>query len=608
MTTRMNNQDVAAALQTIGDILLIKGENRFRILAFQNAAESITNLGQDINAVYAAGELQSIPNVGKAIAADISQLLETGQIGYLEELKAEVPLGVVEMLQVPDMGPKKAARLWQELGITSLAELRAAAEAGKLRDLPGFGVKSEEKILRGIDLLAQRGEQRTPLGLARPAVLNLAESLRAALPAGAIDQIEPAGSVRRWKETVGDLDLLATLGPGADAGAGAVMAAFQTLPAVSAVIASGRTKSRVRLANGLECDLRLVEPRHWGAALQYFTGSKEHNVALRELALKQGWSLNEYGLTATGKGEASEGEERFFAAEADLYRFLGLEWIPPELREDRGEIEAAREQRLPRLLTEADLVGELHGHSTWSDGTASIAEMAAAAQRRGYHYWLVSDHSIGLGIVGGLDGERLRQQAAEIRALNEGWAREGVDFQLLQGIEVEILADGSLGLPDDVLAGLDVVVASIHSSLRQDRETITARCLRAVQNPHVDILGHPTGRLLGKREPSEIDLERVLQACAATGTVAEINAHPSRLDLNDVFARRAVALGCRIAISTDAHAPDEMNLLPYGVATGRRAGLTPEVVINTYPASMMLGMLKPKPIVPSLADSNDAIR
>lgn len=591
MSTRITNQDVAAALQTIGDILLIKGENRFRVLAFQNAAESITNLGQDINAIYAAGELQSIPNVGKAIAADIAQLLETGQIGYLEELKAEVPMGVVEMLQVPDMGPKKAARLWQELGITSIAELRAAAEAGKLRDLSGFGVKSEEKILRGIDLLARRGEQRTPLGMGRPAVLDLAAGLRAALPPGSIDQIEPAGSVRRWKETVGDLDLLATLGPAGDPDA--VMAAFQSLPAVAEVVAAGRTKSRVRLANGLECDLRLVEPRHWGAALQYFTGSKEHNVALRELALKQGWSLNEYGLTATGKGDAPEGEERFFAREAELYGFLGLDWVPPELREDRGEIEAAREHRLPRLLAQTDLLGELHGHSTWSDGTASIEEMAAAAQRRGYRYWLVSDHSVGLGIVGGLDGERLRQQAAEIRALNEGWARAGVDFRLLHGIEVEILADGSLGLPDDVLALLDVVVASIHSSQRQERETITARCLKAVANPHVDILGHPTGRLLGKRDPSDLDLERVLQACAAAGTVVEINAHPSRLDLNDVFARRAVALGCRIAISTDAHAPDEMDLLPFGVATARRAGLAPADVINTRPAVEMLALLKP---------------
>ncbi len=590
MPTRITNQDVAAALQTIGDILLIKGENRFRVLAFQNAAESIANFGQDINAVYAAGELQSIPNVGKAIAADIAQLLETGQISYLEELKAEVPMGVVEMLQVPDMGPKKAARLWQELGITSIAELRAAAEAGKLRDLSGFGAKSEEKILRGIDLLARRGEQRTPLGVGRPAVLDLAAGLRASLPPGSIDQIEPAGSVRRWKETVGDLDLLATLGPAGDPET--VMAAFQTLPAVAEVVAAGRTKSRVRLANGLECDLRLVEPRHWGAALQYFTGSKEHNVALRELALKQGWSLNEYGLTATGKGEAPEGDERFVPAEPELYDFLGLEWIPPELREDRGEIEAARERRLPRLLAESDLLGELHGHSTWSDGTATIAEMAAAAQRRGYRYWLVSDHSTGLGIVGGLDSERLRQQAEEIRALNEGWAAAGVDFRLLHGSEVEILADGSLGLPDDVLALLDVVVASIHSSQRQDRETITARCLKAVGNPHVDILGHPTGRLLGKRDPSDIDLERVLQACAAAETVVEINAHPSRLDLNDVYARRAVALGCRIAISTDAHAPDEMGLLPYGVATARRAGLTPEDVINTRPAPEMLALLK----------------
>jgi DNA polymerase (family 10) len=591
MSTRTTNQDVVAALQTIGDILLIKGENRFRVLAFHNAAESIANLGQDINAIHAAGELQSIANVGKAIAADIAQLLETGQIGYLEELKAEVPMGVVEMLQVPDMGPKKAARLWQELGITGIAALRAAAEAGKLRHLSGFGVKSEEKILRGIDLLARRGEQRTPLGLARPTALALAAGLRAALTPGSIDQIEPAGSVRRWKETVGDLDLLATLGPAGDPDT--VMAAFQTLPAVAEVVAAGRTKSRVRLANGLECDLRLMEPRHWGAALQYFSGSKEHNVALRELALKQGWSLNEYGLTATGKGEAPAGEERFFADETELYGFLGLDWVPPELREDRGEIEAARDHRLPRLLALTDVLGELHGHSTWSDGAANIAEMAAAAQRRGYRYWLVSDHSVGLGIVGGLDGERLRQQAAEIRALNEGWAQAGVDFRLLHGIEVEILADGSLGLADDVLALLDVVVASIHSSQRQDRETITARCLRAVQNPHVDILGHPTGRLLGKRDPSDIDLERVLPACAAAGTVVEINANPNRLDLNDTFARRAVALGCRIAISTDAHTPDEMDLLAYGVATARRAGLSPADVINTRPAAEMLALLKP---------------
>ncbi len=595
MPTRFTNQSVAEQIRLMGDILLIKGENRFRVLAFQNAAESISNLGQDINGVYAAGRLQDIPNIGKSIANDITELLETGQIQYLEQLKQEVPLGVVDMMQVPDMGPKKAARLWQELGITSVAELRAAAQEGKLRTLSGFGAKSEEKILRGIELMERRGgDTRLPLGVARPAVLDLVASLAAALPSGALDQVEPAGSVRRWKETVGDLDVLATLGPAGNAEQ--VMAAFRSLPQVSDVVVSGATKTRVRLANGLECDLRVVEPRHWGAALQYFTGSKEHNVTLRELALKQGWSLNEYGLTATGKpggaGQAVEGEERFFTREEDLYGFLGLDWVPPEMREDRGEIDAAREHRLPRLVQRDDLLGEVHGHSTWSDGTASIAEMATAAIQRGYRYWLVSDHSTGLGIVGGLDGERLQQQAAEIRDLNVRWAAEGVDFRLLQGIEVEILADGALGLPDEVLALLDIVVASIHSSQRQDRETITARCVQAVRNPHVDILGHPTGRLLGRRPPSDIDLEHVLQVCAETGTVVEINANPSRLDLNDVYARRAVDLGCRIAISTDAHAPGEMDLVAYGVATARRAWLAPEDVINTRPAAAMLALLK----------------
>ncbi len=591
-TRRLTNREVADHIRLIGDILLIKGENRFRILAFQNAAETIANLTQDIYTLYEAGELQSIPHVGKSIAADIAELLETGQIAYLEELKREVPLGVVEMMQIPDMGPKKAAKVWQELGITDIAELQAAAEAGRLRTLPGFGAKSEEKILKGIELLRRRGEARVPLGVARPLALELIAGLREALPTSILARVEAAGSVRRWKETIGDLDLLATLGPAGDAEA--VMAAFRRLPQVAEVLVSGATKTSVRLANGLACDLRLVEPRHWGAAWQYFTGSKDHNVALRELALKQGWSLNEYGLTATGKGPAPAGAERFFAGEEELYHFLGLEWIPPELREGRGEIEAARTGSLPSLLTEADILGEVHGHSIWSDGTASIAEMAAAARRRGYRYWVVSDHSVGLGIVGGLDAERLRQQAEEIRQLNAQWAAAGDDFRLLQGIEVEILADGSLGLPDEVLARLDVVVASIHSSLRQDRATITTRCRRAVRNPYVHVLGHPTGRLLGKREPTAIDMEAVLQACAETGTVVEINANPARLDLNDIHARRAVELGCKIVINTDAHAPAEFALLAYGVATARRAWLTAADILNTQPLEAMLAQLKGK--------------
>ncbi len=586
-TTRLTNIEVARQLRLIGDILLIEGENRFRVLAFKNAAESIENEGQDINGIYAAGELTKIPNVGKGIAVDVGQLLDTGQIEFLEELKKEVPLGVVDMMRVPDMGPKKAARLWHELDITSIEALKAAAQAQQLRPLKGFGAKSEEKILKGIALLEQGKDERIPLGVARPAVLDLIAGLRSGLPDGVAAKIEPAGSVRRWKETIGDLDILAV-----SEDTEALRSAFQALPQVVDVVTAGVTKNRARLANGLECDLRVVEGKHWGTALQYFTGSKEHNVALREIALKQGWSLNEYALTAIGRGDVPEGEERFFQTEAALYEFLGMEWMPPELREDRGEMRAAGAGTLPDLLTLDDIQGELHGHSTWSDGTVGIEGMAENAMRLGYTYWSVCDHSVGLGIVGGLDAERLSQQAADIRRLNERWKEDGVNFRLLRGTELEVLADGTLGLADDVLADLDVVVASIHSSLRQERGIITERCLTAVRNPHVDILGHPTGRLLGRRPPSDLDVERVLHACAETGTVVEINAHPSRLDLNDVYTRRAVELGCKIAINTDAHSIEDMDLMTYGVHTARRAWLTPIDVINTRPVDEMLGMLK----------------
>jgi DNA polymerase (family 10) len=361
---------------------------------------------------------------------------------------------------------------------------------------------------------------------------------------------------------------------------------------VASILGAGETKSSVVLANGLQVDLRVVEAQNWGAALQYFTGAKEHNVAVRELAQKQGWSLNEYGLTATGEGAAPAGEQRFFDEEAALYEFLGLAWVPPELRENRGEVQAARKHELPALINSADIQGELHGHTTWSDGTASVAEMAAVARQRGYRYWNVSDHSVGLGIVQGVDAEQLQRQRLEIDAYNRQCAGEGVDFRLLQGTEAEILADGTLGLSDEVLATLDVVVASIHSAQRQDRETITARCLKAVRNPHVDILGHPTGRLLGHRPPTELDMERVLQACRETGTVVEINANPERLDVNDVYARRAVELGCKLAINCDAHRVDGMDILAYGIGVARRGWLAAADVINTRPVDEMLAMLK----------------
>lgn len=583
----LTNRDVTAALEQMASLLQIVEANRFQIIAFQNAAEAVHSLAPDINVVAAEGKLQDIPGIGKSIAASIQEFLETGKIADMEKLLEEVPVGVLGMLQVPDVGPKTARRLWQELGITSVAELKAAAEAQKIRVLKGFGAKSEEKILKGIELMNRRGDGRTPIGKARPVALGILDELKQALPAGTLDKIELTGSLRRWKETIGDLDMLVV-----SKEPEAVMKAFRTLPQVAEVTGSGPTKTSVVLHDGIQVDLRVVERQHWGAALQYFTGSQAHNVAVRELATKQGWSLNEYGLTATGSGSATEGEQRFFDEEQDLYAFLGLDYPAPTLRENRGEVQAARAHALPTLIKLGDIRGELHGHSTWSDGKGSIAEMAQAAMGRGYQYWAVCDHSIGLGVTGGVDAERLAAQAQEIAALNREFAERGIDFRLLRGIEVEVLADGTLGLPDEVLAELDIVVASIHSGLRQDRDTITERCLKVVRNPHVDILGHATGRLLGYRAPSELDVERVLQVCAETGTVVEINAHPERLDINDVYARRAIELGCKIAVNSDAHSPTDMELMEYGIATAQRGWLQSIDVINSYPLKELLGALK----------------
>jgi DNA polymerase (family 10) len=584
---RFTNREIADLLAGVAARLQILDANRFRVIAYQNAAENIRNMAQDINGVYAAGGLDDIPGVGKGIADALQKVLSEGHFAEFDDLLAQVPQGVVEMMDVPDMGPKKAKRLWDELGIASVEALKTAAEEGKLRDLKGFGAKSEEKILRGIELRARRSDARTPIGVARPLALSLQEGLEQSLPPGTIQRIVVGGSLRRWKETIGDIDMLCI-----SSQPEVVMAAFRSLPQVTEVVGSGDTKTSVVLGNGLQVDLRVVEPQNWGAAVQYFTGNKEHNVAMREIAIKQGWSLNEYGLTATGDGSAPTGEMRYFEEEPDLYAFLGLAWMPPEMRENRGEIQAARARRLPHLIVIDDLRGELHGHTTWSDGTASVMEMAEAARQRGYSYWGVTDHSVGLGVVQGVDGERLRRQRQEIDAANDHFGGQGIDFRLLQGSEVEILADGTLGLPDEVLKVLDVVVASIHSAQRQDRETITARCLKAVHNPYVDILGHPTSRLLGSRPPTELDVERVLQACVETGTVVEINANPARLDLNDVYARRAVELGCKIAINSDAHAVDGMDIMEYGIAVARRAWLTADDVINTRPLAELLPMLK----------------
>ncbi len=559
----MTNQEIAEIFERIGDMLDILGENRYKVLAYRRAAENIRHLPRDLRSYWQAGALQDIPGIGPAIEEKIEELLTTGRLGFYERLQDQVPVGVVSLLQIPDVGPKTAKLLWERLGVQSVAEVEEAARAGRLRTLPGLGSRSEARILAGIQALHRRSD-RIPLGTAWPAATALLDGLRAAC--SEVVQTAVAGSLRRMRSTIGDIDLLAaSLAPAT------VMRAFATLPQVAEVILSGQTKTSVRLHNGLQADLRVLEPDRWGAALQYFTGSQTHNIHLREMAQKQGLSLSEYGF------KREDGSEIRCPEEAMVYETLGLPWIPPELREDRGEIEAALAGKLPRLVEGSDIQGDLHAHTDWSDGANTLAEMAEAARQRGYRYLVISDHTQGLGIARGLSPERLQAQRVPIDALNAQWD----DFTLLQGCELEIKADGRLDFPDEVLARLDFVVASVHTSLRQDPEQITARILNAIRNPYVDVIGHPSGRILGQREESAADVEAIIQAAAETGTALEINSTPNRLDLDDVHVRRAVELGVKLAINSDAHHTGGLDSLIYGLATARRGWATAADILNT---------------------------
>jgi DNA polymerase (family 10) len=571
---RFTNRQVADIFYEIADLVAIKGEVIYRVLAYRKAADSLANLDRPIAELWEAGKLKEIPGVGSAIADKIDELFKTGRMTFRDKLAAQVPPSLVEVLHIPDVGPKKTQMMWQKLGLTTVAEVKAAAEAGRLRSLPGFGAKSEAKILAGIETLARRVTGRVHMGIAYPAARDLVAALEK-LPL--VERVTFAGSLRRFRATIGDLDILA-----ATADSGSVMAAFGRLPQVEAVLLGGETKMRVRLLNGLEADLRCLERARWGTALQYFTGSQAHSVKLRELALKRGFSLSEYGL------KREDGSEVLCAEEEEVYRTLGLPFVEPELREDWGEIEAALAGRLPKLVTLDDIRGELHCHSTWSDGQSSIEEMALAAEARGYEYLAISDHSQGLGMVGGLTPERLHQQRAEIQAVQARLKR----LHLLQGAEVEIKADGTLDFPDEVLAELDFVVASVHSGLRQDRDTITGRVVRAMRNPHVDAIGHPSGRILLQREESALDLDETLRVAAETGTVMEINADPARLDLDDVHVRRAVELGAKLVVNSDAHHPDHFENMRFGVATARRGWAGPEAVVNTLPLKALQAHVK----------------
>jgi len=578
---RYTNRQVAEMFYQIADLSEVKGEVIYRVLAYRKAADNIANLGRDINEVWREGSLQEIPGVGVAIADKVSELLETGHMTFYDNLAAEIPLSLVDVLHIPDVGPKKARAMWQELGLTTVAEVKEAAEAGSLRALSGFGSRTEAKILAGIESLARRVTDRVHMGVAFSAARDLVVAM-ARMPQ--VRRITYAGSLRRFCPTIGDLDILCATGTPAE-----VMAAFRELPQVEAVLLSGETKTRVRLLNGLEVDLRCLDETRWGTALQYFTGSQAHNVKLRELALKRGFSLSEYSLTQTSLTEAGkDGLDILCAEEQDVYRTLELPFIEPELREDRGEIEAALSGELPGLVSIHDIRGEVHCHSTWSDGLASIEEMAMAAEARGYEYLAISDHSQSLGVAGGLTPERLYQQREEIQVVQEKLRR----LRLIHGTEVEIRADGALDFPDQVLADLDFVVASVHSGLRQDRDTMTARVVRAMHHPHVHAVGHPSGRLLTQREESAVDLDEILRVAAETGTMIEVNAAPDRLDLDDVHVRRAIELGVRLIINTDAHHPDGFENLLFGVATARRGWAGPEHVANTMPLEVLLAHRK----------------
>jgi DNA polymerase (family 10) len=573
--TSMTNKELADTFTLIADLLEIKGEVIYKILAYRKAADSLTNLSQDVRTIWKEGDLTSIPGVGKAIAEKIDELLSTGELEFLNKLTAEIPESLALLLQVPDLGPKKVKLFWEELGITTTAELEKAARQGQLANLPGMGEKSQTKVLAGIEALQRRQTDRAPIGDIWDFAQSQLRFLRS-LP-GVVD-VEPAGSFRRMRETVGDLDILA-----AAEDPEPVMEAFATQEIVARIEGRGSTKTSVEFNNGFRAQLWVHPPTRFGTALQYATGSKDHNVKIREIALDLGYSLSEHALTKEG------GSEILCDTEEKVYQTLGLPYIAPELREDRGEVQAAKTGRLPNLITQEDIIAELHCHTNWSDGRATIREMVAAALERGLKVINISDHSGSLGIANGLSIERLIQQKEEIALAKKEFSGQ---ITILHGIELEIKADGTLDFPDEILADLDLVIASLHVSMRQPREQIMKRMLNAIQNPHVDIIGHPTNRLLPDRAGADMDMETVFQAAVEHQVALEINANPQRLDLNDIHARRAIELGIPLAINTDAHAPNHLDLISFGIATARRAWAQKENVINTWSPAKLNNWLK----------------
>jgi DNA polymerase (family 10) len=563
----MRNLEVAFIFNQIADLLEIQGANPFRIRAYRRAAINIEGLADNIETLALTGALRNVSGIGDDLAKKIEEYIRTGQIEFHEQLKRDVPLGLVRMVEVPSVGPKTAKQIYDLFRIQTVEELEALCRTDKLIGVPGFKQKTLDNILRGIEIHRRRRGNYL-LGRAIPIAIQLCKHLEPSA-----ERVAYAGSLRRMKEIVHDVDILA-----ASTNFDETMKAFLGMPFVQEVLAQGPTKSSVRVQDDLQVDLRVVDPKSWGAAMHYFTGSKAHNIRMRERALKQGLKLNEYGLFDANDQPIAGAEER------DIFEKLGLPYIPPVLREDWGEMEAAAQGKLPHLVQLEDIRGDLHMHTTWSDGKYSAEEMVEAARKRGYKYIAITDHSKSLGIAGGLSDEDLLRHTDECRALDAKFS----DIRVLAGTEVDIRQDGALDYADEILAKLDFVVASLHSGFKQTKAELTARVVRAMQNPYVRVIGHPTGRLLGDRDPYELDFDEVMKEAARTRTCLEVNSNFHRLDLNDVHCRKAREMGVHVVISTDSHNYDDLLNLPYGVATAQRGWIEKDRVLNAQPVEELL--------------------